>query len=123
MHTELLSIIPVLPSEDIERDVAWYKEKAGFEVSHADKMYAVLYRKNLGIHLQWYADTNSDPMLGGSVIRIFVKDIRPLFEEFVRRGTVDQGAFKARTPWKTNEFCFFDLNRNAILIVEEIVST
>jgi hypothetical protein len=27
MTTELLSIIPVLPSADLERDIAWYKEK------------------------------------------------------------------------------------------------
>ena len=51
MTTELLSIIPVLPSAEIERDVAWYKEKAGFNVSRADKMYAVLYKENLCIHL------------------------------------------------------------------------
>jgi len=121
MTTELLSIIPVLPSAEIERDVAWYKEKAGFNVSHADTMYAVLYRENLCIHLQWHADTENDPLLGGSVVRILVKDIGPLFGEFVQRGTVAQGAFKRNTPWNTNEFGFFDLNKNAIFIVEDIM--
>lgn len=119
MNTELSAIIPVLPSADIERDVAWYKEKTGFGVYYSDKMYAVLYRENLVIHLQWHADTEDDPLLGGSVVRIDVKNIQPLFEEFVQRGTVAHTAFKANTPWKTNEFGFYDLNKNAIFIMED----
>ncbi len=119
MNTRLLSIIPVLPSQDIARDIAWYKAKAGFELHFADKMYAVLYRDQLVIHLQWHADTPSDPLLGGSVIRIDVKNIQPLFEEFVERGTVTKDALRMNTPWKTNEFGFYDLNKNAIFIMED----
>lgn len=119
MKTEFLNIIPVLPSSDIERDVAWYKEKVGFETYYSDKMYAVLYRENLSLHLQWHADTENDPLLGGSVIRIYVKNIQPVFQEFVQRGTIAQDAFRANTPWKTNEFGFYDLNGNAIFIMED----
>jgi hypothetical protein len=106
METKNLSIIPVLPSSDITRDISWYNEKTGFiEVFH-DNMYAALKRDNLYIHLQWHADTEDDPLLGGSVIRIFVKNIRPIFEEFVQRGTVAEDKFVANTPWGTNEFGF-----------------
>lgn len=118
MNTELLNIQPVLPSANIERDVAWYKEKTGFEPLFADKMYAVLARENLCIHLQWHADTEDDPLLGGSVIRIDVKNIKPLFDEFVKRGTVLKEKFRANTAWGTNEFGFYDLNSNAIFIME-----
>ncbi len=120
MKTKILQIIPVLPSSDIERDIAWYKERAGFGVYFADKMYASLYRKNHCIHLQWHADTASDPLLGGSVIRIFVQDVKPLFDEFVRRGTVAQNSFRTKTAWNTNEFGFYDLNKNAIFMAEDI---
>jgi|SRR3954468_20737148 hypothetical protein len=120
MKTEILSIIPVLPSSNIERDITWYKERAGFETYFVDSMYAVLYRDNISIHLQWHADTENDPLLGGSVIRIAVKNINPLFIEFVQRGTVTQEALKLNTPWKTNEFGFFDLNKNAVFIMEDI---
>lgn len=120
MKSEFLGISPVFPSADIARDVVWYKEKAGFETQFSDRMYAVLYRDNICIHLQWHADTPSDPLLGGSVIRIDVKNIMPLFDEFVQRGTVTQNAFKSNTPWETNEFGFFDLNKNAIFITEDI---
>ncbi len=120
MNTEFLKIIPVLPSENIERDVAWYVEKTGFTLHFADKMYAILYRENIVIHLQWHADTPDDPLGGGSVIRIFVKNIKPLFDEFVARGTVTQDKFRANTLWGTNEFGFFDLNKNAVFIAEDV---
>lgn len=120
MNTEILGIIPVLPSADITRDIAWYKEKAGFNVYFSDSMYAVLYRDSICIHLQWHADTEDDPLLGGSVIRIFTRNIKALFEDFVQRGTVTQDKFITNTPWKTNEFGFFDLNKNAIFIMDDV---
>ena len=120
MPTSFLTIIPVLPSADIARDVIWYKKKTSFESTYHDKMYAVLRRDDLWLHLQWHAGTADDPLLGGSVIRIVVKNIQPIFEEFVQRGTVKPEKFVANTPWGTNEFGFFDLNQNAIFIMEEI---
>ena len=119
--TKFLTIIPVLPSSDIARDLAWYEEKTGFKTVFYDNMYALLQRENLCIHLQWHADTEEDPLLGGSVIRIFVKNIRFLFDEFVKRGTVNKNEFVANTPWRTNEFGFYDLNKNAIFMVEDAV--
>lgn len=116
---QIVNVIPVLPSSDIERDRVWYHEKMGLEAYHADKMYAVLFRDNLCIHLQWHADTAEDPLLGGSVVRINVKDIKPFFDEFQRRGTVTADQLRTNTPWNTNEFGFYDLNRNAIFIMED----
>jgi hypothetical protein len=120
MTTEILSIVPVLPSADIARDIDWYKEQVGFELYYSDTMYAVLCRDKIWIHLQWHADTPDDPLLGGSVIRINVKNIKPLFDEFVQRGTVTQDSFRADTPWETNEFGFYDLNQNAIFFAEDL---
>ena len=121
MNTEFVKIIPVLESADIERDVKWYKEKTGFEVSFAhERMYAGLHRDGFEIHLQWHAGTKDDPMNGGAVIRIDVKNIKPLFEEFKQRGAVNENDFRANTPWGTNEFAIHDLNSNAIFISEEI---
>lgn len=119
MTTEFIAMIPVMPSQNIERDVSWYEEKVGFNCLHADNMYAVLYRDNLMIHLQWHADTPDDPLLGGSVIRMYVKNIQPLFDEFVKRGTIEGNKLRLNTPWKTNEFGFYDLNNNAIFILED----
>jgi len=122
MNTTFLNTIPVLPTTDIERDVRWYQEKMGLQCYFADKMYAVVYRDNLCLHLQWHADTADDPLLGGSVVRILVKNIQPIFEELVQRGTVTTDKLRTNTPWKTHEFAFFDLNSNAIFFMEDVVS-
>ena len=119
-NIKLLGVVPVLPSQDISRDILWYKEKAGFETLFADKMYACIYRENIYLHLQWHADTPDDPLLGGSVIRIFVKNIQTIFDEFVARGTVANTKLIPRTSWGTSEFGFFDLNSNAVFIVEDL---
>ena len=73
MENKIQEIIPVLPSADIARDAKWYQENVGFQLIWADNMYAVLRRESIHIHLQWHADTKNDPLLGGSVIKIFVK--------------------------------------------------
>ena len=120
MGADLIEISPVLPSQDIARDVAWYEKYVGFKILHQDNMYAVLRRDDLHIHLQWHADTDDDPLLGGSVIKIFVKDIMPVLQDIVQRGAVHADKLKLNTPWNTHEFGFYDLNRNAIYFVEDI---
>ncbi len=120
MKTKLLHITPVLPSTNIKRDVDWYKTKTGFTPIYFDEMYAVLIKDNLHIHLQWHANTKDDPLLGGSVIKIFVEDIEPIYLDFVKRKTITKEKLKINTPWQTNEFGFFDLNKNAIFIVESL---
>lgn len=112
-------IVPVLPTANVERDVQWYQEKTGFQPVYTDAMYAVLNRDNLYLHLQWHADTDDDPLLGGSVIRILVKEVEPIFAEFVARGTVADDALRLDTPWQTHEFGFYDLNDNAVFIVQD----
>jgi len=115
----LLDMVPVLPSQDIARDLAWYEEKTGFVRVWADSMYAILKRDRQTFHLQWHADTPDDPLLGGSVIRIFVQDIQTYFNEFVARDTVAPDRLRMNTQWGTHEFGFYDLNNNAIFIVED----
>ena len=41
METQFSQISPVLPSQNIDRDIEWYKKYVEFEVTHKDKMYAV----------------------------------------------------------------------------------
>jgi len=122
MKTEFLNTIPVLPTADLKRDIVWYQEKMGLEIYYSDNLYAVLYRDNLCIHLQWHADTEEDPLLGGSVVRIYVKNIKPIFNEFLQRGTISADQLKSKTPWNTNEFGFYDLNKNVIFILEDALN-
>ena len=120
MNTKLIQIAPVLPSSNILRDIDWYKKYTGFSLIHFNDNYAVLKREHLSIHLQWHANTKDDPILGGSVIKIFVENIQPIFEDFIQRETITKEKNQLRTSWGTNEFGFYDLNKNAIFIVEDI---
>ena len=117
---QLLQTVPVLPSSDIQRDLQWHEEKTGFIRYYGDDRYACLRRENLEVHLQWHADTEDDPLLGGSVLKIFVSHIETFFREFVERGTVTSDKLRRNTPWGTHEFGFYDLNNNAIFLVEDI---
>ncbi|MFD2565820.1 glyoxalase/bleomycin resistance/extradiol dioxygenase family protein [Pseudotenacibaculum haliotis] len=118
--SNLRQIEPVLPSQNIKRDIEWYEKHTGFTLAFGDDMYAGLKREHLYIHLQWHADNEQDPLLGGSVIKIFVEDIEPIYKEFVERGTIQPEKLRMNTPWGTHEFGFFDLNKNAIFIVQDI---
>src|SRR5436305_411894 len=98
MTTEFLNIIPVLSSSDVDRDIEWYEKNTGFQCLFKDTMndisvtgYAVLGRNNQYIHLQWHAGTEDDPVNGGAAIRIYVKNIKPIFDEFVERGVINRG--------------------------------
>ena len=118
--TTFLNTIPVIPSQDIERDIKWYEKHTGFKYLFGDNMYASIKREHIEVHLQWHADNEEDPLLGGSVVKIFVKNIQPIFNELVERGTVPEDKLRLNTPWGTNEVGFYDLNKNAIFFVEDV---
>ena len=120
MDSTFKSITPVLPSSDLLRDIEWYEKMTGLKAVFSNEGYAVLNRENLFIHLQWHAGSNDDPLNGGSVIRILVDEIEPVFDEFVKRGTVKEDKLNLQTAWNTKEFGFFDLNSNAIFIMEDL---
>ncbi|WP_202928091.1 hypothetical protein [Cyclobacterium salsum] len=56
-------------------------------------------REDLFIHLQWHADTEDDPLLGGSVIKIFVNNLQPIFDELVARRTIQKKKLRLNTAW------------------------
>ena len=119
-NDNVIGIEPVLPSQDIERDLVWHQQYTGFTKSFGDTMYAGIVRDQLCIHLQWHADNEEDPLLGGSVIKIFVQDLTPFVDEFLQRGTITSDKVHKNTPWGTHEFGFFDLNKNAIYFVQDL---
>ena len=115
-----INTVPVLPSQNIRRDVDWYCESLGFSYIFGDDMYAGLKKDNLEIHLQWHADTDDDPLLGGSVIKFFVQDIMVVYDELIQRKTIKPEKLRENTPWGTHEIGIYDLNKNAIFFVQDI---
>jgi len=113
-----LYIIPVLSTADLARDIQWYEKYTGFKFSFGDEGYAGIQRDKLEIHLQFHHNNEDDPVIP-AMIKIFVTDIWPYFEEFVERGTINKDKLRLNTPWGTHEFGFYDLNNNAIFIVQD----
>ena len=101
----------------MDQDLKWYEKYTGFEYVFGDDGYAGLQRDNLEFHLQFHHGNENDPILCGSVMKIFVDDIKPYFKEFVERGTVAKDKLTMNTPWRTHEISFFDMNKNTIFIV------
>ena len=118
--TTLMNVVPVLPSANIKNDLAWHLKFTGFKPYLKDKMYACLKLEDIEIHLQWHADTSDDPLLGGSVVKLFVENIECIFADLVGRGTVGANDLRRNTPWGTTEFGFYDLNKNAFFFVENV---
>ena len=113
-------VVPVLPSSDIERDVLWCEEKVGFTCASLQDGYAVLFLDGFDLHLQWHSGTKDDPILGGSVFKLFVDDIENILSEMVNLKVVSPEKLHRNTPWGTHKFGFFDLNKNAIFFVQDI---
>lgn len=112
-------IIPVLSTNDLERDIKWYAEYVGFKLSFSHDGYAGLYRDGIWLHLQWHKGDAQDPVFG-SVVKIFVHQVAPIFKELIERGTVKRDVLRKNTPWGTHEFGFYDLNKNAIYFVQDV---
>lgn len=119
MSTNIRHITPVLSTSDLERDIVWYNKYLGFNLNYQEEGYAVLSREDFWIHLQWHYGNEEDPIYG-SVVKIFVDDIKSIFEEMLERGTVTKDKLHLNTPWNTHEFGFYDINKNAILFVADI---
>ena len=117
---KFISVIPVLSTADLERDVAWYTEKTGFRCVSDQEGYAIMQRGGAEFHLQWHHGTAEDPVHPG-VMRIWLDSgLLELFEEFVARGTVTPDKLRRATPWGTNEFGFYDPNGNAVFVMEDL---
>ena len=91
----ILEVIAVLPSQNIERDIAWYRETG-------------------------HADTDADPLLGGSVVKFIVDDIQVIFDELVERKTVPADKLQRNTALHTHEIGFYDLNKNALFFIQDV---
>lgn len=118
-NSSISQVIPVIPSSDIQRDLNWYRDHVGFHFSFGDDMYAGINRDDIQLHLQFHHGTEDDP-ISSSVIKFFVPDIQPYFDEFLKRKTITSDRLRMNTAWGTHEFGFYDLNHNALFFVQDV---
>ena len=122
--TQIIQINPVLPVGNMQESLDFYENKMGFknvydstQYESGEMNYAVMCRQNCCIHLQLFKDIRPDFQ---PQIRIEVKNIEPLFEEYRSKGLLDHQPALRATPWGTLEFAFYDPNNMAITFYEDV---
>lgn len=119
--TKLEVLAPVIQCYNIQETVAFYTKKMGFSLTFKDADenygYAIVSRQEIEIHLQQpdpeYID-GTDHQLG---IRIRVKDIEHIHEEYKEAGILSSEL--SVKPWGTKEFGLYDPNKVAIHFYED----
>jgi len=124
--------VPALPVQDIVTAVAFYGERLGFSVRHADSSFARLQRDGAELHL-WAADDQSwkervdlagqlvcsgaESFIAGTAsCRIEADQIDALYAEMKRAGVLHPGdpGGAVNTAWGTREFAVLDLEGNLL---------
>jgi catechol 2,3-dioxygenase-like lactoylglutathione lyase family enzyme len=121
--------IPALPSAEVDRSVAFYRDLLGFEVVHQEDGFASLRRDDATLHL-WGATDEGwreqlDPatpvrsgaesfIAGTASCRVAVEGVDELYEQCVASGIVHPNGGLAEQPWGSREFTILDPDRNCI---------
>ena len=123
MAAQFLGVQPVLPSRDVGAAMTFYVERLGFLVLFADDAtaprYAAVQRGAVQLHLQWH-----DPAEWGEgdrpMVRIVVDDPVALHAEYQDKDVFHARTAVRRTPWRTEEFAFYDLDRNGLTFYRDL---
>jgi hypothetical protein len=121
--TKFLYLSPVLASENVARDVAWYELQLGFKnvydsTQYQDRPidYAVVGRQDLYVHLQFQYPKD----MISTDVRIQVENIKPLITELSAKGLITPDKVREKTNWNTKEFSLKDPSRNRITFFEDL---
>jgi catechol 2,3-dioxygenase-like lactoylglutathione lyase family enzyme len=121
--------IPALPSADVERSIAFYRDVLGFEPVHVEAGFAVLRRDAATVHV-WGATDESwrervqweRPVISGAEsfiagtasCRVRVGGVNELYDECRAEGIVHPNGHIADTPYGTREFGVLDPDGNLV---------
>lgn len=123
--TTFRDAIPILDVREIDRAIAYYVERLGFEVAFRSeddpKNYAGVSRGSVHLDMQWqHEDHFKNGTAGNLRVRIVVDDPDSLFEEYRLKGIVGEVNRVRNTSWGTGEFGFRDLDGNGLVFYRAI---
>jgi catechol 2,3-dioxygenase-like lactoylglutathione lyase family enzyme len=107
----LTRAVPVLAALDVDRQVAFYRDKLGFAVGrvYADSRYAILERDDVELHLYGCDDCH---IAENTSCYLRVQAIAALWSEYRNRG-VDVRPLETK-PWGMTEFEVIDPDGNLL---------
>jgi catechol 2,3-dioxygenase-like lactoylglutathione lyase family enzyme len=125
---------PALPSADLERSIAFYRDVLGFEGVHTEASFAIMRRDAATLHLwgatdeSWHerADwarpvvSGAESFIAGTAsCRVRVKGVDELYTHCTGQGVVHPNAHIDDTWWGTREFGVLDPDGNLIGFYED----
>jgi catechol 2,3-dioxygenase-like lactoylglutathione lyase family enzyme len=118
-------VIPILDVRDIEKALAFYVERLGFEIDFRyeedPKNYAGVRRDDVSLHMQWQHEDHFKRGTAGRLrVRLIVDDPDALFDEYRSKGVVDDGIQVRDTAWGTREFGFRDPDGNGLVFYRSL---
>lgn len=131
---KLLHSIPALPATDIERSVAFYRDRLGFSVAFQKEGFAKLLRDTVELHLwvandeQWRNRDSSQPVVSGAEsfiagthsCRIEMEGVNDFYDVCVPLGILHPKGHLEEMPWRTREFGVLDPDGNLITFFERL---
>jgi uncharacterized glyoxalase superfamily protein PhnB len=115
MEPTIKGAIPVLPAADAAVSLHWWTTVCGFKETFRDATppnYAGIQRGDACLHISRMTDAELARRVGDqTMVRIAVKGIEALYEEFQRcGGAVHPNGPLQTKPWGTKEFGAIDPN-------------
>jgi catechol 2,3-dioxygenase-like lactoylglutathione lyase family enzyme len=114
--TEFISAVPVIPARDVEESAAWYRDRLGFEILHAEREYGIVGRGETWIHL--WGPSGIAPENSMTSLRAGVRGIDGLYEHCQDEGIVHPNAPLEEQPWGFREFAVVDRDGNLLTFFE-----
>lgn len=118
--TLVRGVNPILPVQDVEEAIAFYRDALGFAETFRygePASYAGLAQGPIEIHLSRVDDI---AIAAQTQVRIHVENIEPLYEECAARGLIHPNSHLATKPWGTREFGLLDPGGVCITIYEDL---
>ena len=117
MNTKFINAVPVLPCQNLDESMKFYKSKLGFEgVKYQDLV--ILERDNLEIHL-WL--TQDKYLSENSSCYIRVTGIDEIYQEYEKNKVIHPNGKLEIKPWGMKEFVALDNSGNGLTFGERIL--
>ena len=114
-ESELLSAIPELPVDDLAKNIAFYRDRLGFEVAFEWDPIAGVQRGPVLIHLVPHADPTSPHPRS---LRVDVRGVDVLYGELESQSVLDPDDPLETKPWGMRQFGVTDPAGNRIVFAE-----
>lgn len=104
---------PVLPTKDVRRLIAYFRDVLGFEVRHDSEEYGIVVRGPAEVHLGETSKFYDGRTPGQGSVYFWVEDADALRAAYAASGALDLSTVEDR-PWMMRDFTCLDPDGNQL---------